>query len=440
MTTGLPARVAICAVLMTAQLAGPVRAQGPTPPAAPVASRLPTPQEAVNPERRQVAVIDLSGQDMARPLVGRLYEAIAATDTMIAPTKRDFDNYLAGRLDDDDAKPIDNAKTYRTSAMADLDEADSAGAEDAAKKGQLELANVTPSSEIQALYSDLSFLAGVAELDQGKAQDANLALALAHRLDPQRQLSDARYPPNTIAAYKRAVESKPQLVKIDVRLDTTAQKTVSPSDGRVWIDFVERGPVGTFEGVEVGNHVVTIVGPELVTAGVVTQIKGPQIVLVGPSKAAEGRQVWRARLGLARAEASHDDAARESAMKKLAGLLGVRDAVVISMGADGQFQWETWREATGFSAAQALTDQQPDDILKTIGPLHKPPPPFVPPVPLSKIPVEVVTPWYHETWVQASIGAGVVAVVVGSIFLATRARQLDFTTDVKDVGTASTSR
>jgi len=262
MTTGLPARVAICAVL-TAQLARPVRADVPAPvtPAAAQVPKLPTPQEAVAPERRQVAVIDLSEDDKVRKLSGDLYVAINASDTMMVPNKRGFDTYLTGTLYDEDRDWIEKAKTARASAMTELDEANSIQAELDARTGQGYLARVTPSTEVQALYADLSFLAGLAALDQGKAQDANLALSLAHRLDPARQLSDARYPPNTIAAYKRAVASRPQLVKIEVAIDPTAKLK---GEGRIWIDFVDRGPAGAFDGIEVGDHVITIVGSTLV--------------------------------------------------------------------------------------------------------------------------------------------------------------------------------
>jgi len=441
MTTGLPARVAICAVL-TAQLARPVRADVPAPvtPAAAQVPKLPTPQEAVAPERRQVAVIDLSEDDKVRKLSGDLYVAINASDTMMVPNKRGFDTYLTGTLYDEDRDWIEKAKTARASAMTELDEANSIQAELDARTGQGYLARVTPSTEVQALYADLSFLAGLAALDQGKAQDANLALSLAHRLDPARQLSDARYPPNTIAAYKRAVASRPQLVKIEVAIDPTAKLK---GEGRIWIDFVDRGPAGAFDGIEVGDHVITIVGSTLVTDGSPWRIAGPMTVFVKPADATPEQEVSRARLALSRAQLRHDDAARQTAMKQLAALLGVEDAVLISKAADGTLQWETWREhGAGFSAAHAYTDQKPDDILEGLGPLHRPKPPaFVPATPLDKLPITVDTPWYRERWIQASVGAGVVAVIVGSVLLATRTRQIDWGTgDIKDAGTASTSR
>jgi hypothetical protein len=406
-------------------------------PAAPRAARLPTPQQAVAGERRQVAVIDLSEDDQVRLLSGSLYETINASDTMMVPNKRGFDNYLTGSLYDEDRQRIEDAKTARTTAQTDLDEADSAGAADAAKRGQEYLAMVVPTPEVQALYADLSFYAGLAALDQGRAQDANLALALTHRLDPARTLSDARWPPNTIAAFKRAVESKPLVVKIEVSVDQPL-----PADARVWIDFVDRGPVGAFEGIEVGNHVVTIVGATLKTTGAPQHVSGPTTISLKLVGATPEEQVRRARFALSRAQAKHDPTARAAAMKQLALLLGVGDVVMISKDPDGKLQWETWRDGpVGFSAPQAYTDQKPEDILAGIGPLHRPKPPeFVPQTPIGKLPITVETPWYRETWIQASVGVGVVGAIVGTILLATRARQIDFGNDIKNVDTPSSAR
>jgi hypothetical protein len=442
MTTGLPARVAICAVILTAQ-AQPLRADLPHP-QAPVRQSLTVRVDpnTATPERRQVAVIDLSEDDQVRSLSSALYEAIFATDTMMVPNKRGFDTYLSGRLIDEDADGIVNAKTARTAAMADLDEANSAGAAEEAKNGLEYLARVMPSTEVQMMYADLSFLSGLAALDQGRAQDANLALALTHRLDPTRQLSDAQWPPNTIAAYKRAIESKPQLVKIEVKVDPAAQPASALGDARVWIDFVDRGPLGSFDGIEVGDHVITIVGPTILTTGTPKRIDHPTTVPLKPVDATPDVQVKRARLALSRAQAQRDDAARAAAMKQLATLLGVGDAVMISKRPDGTLQWETWRDrAPGFSAPQAYTtDQKPDDILEGLGPLHKPPPPrFVGP-PLGKLPITVDKPWYQERWIQASVGAGVVAAIVSGILIATHARDIQFGSDIKTSGPTSTSR
>ncbi|MEO6774690.1 MAG: hypothetical protein ABI467_17075 [Kofleriaceae bacterium] len=443
MTTGLPARVAICAVLVTVQLARPVRADIPAPeavpaPAGPVAATTGASSDgaAPTPERRQVAVIDLSEDDQVRALSGALYQTINASDTMMVPNKRGFDNYLTGRLFDEDAEGIANAKAARTTAQTELDEADSAGAAAAAKRGQDDLAKVTPSTEVQALYADLSFLAGLAALDQGRAQEANLALALTHRLDPARQLADARYPPNTIAAFKRAIESRPQLVTIDV-----AVAAPSHGEGRVWIDFVDRGPVGSFGGIEVGDHVITIVGLTLVTDGAPQKVTGPTTVVLAPAAATPDREVSRARLALSRAQAQHDDAARAGAMKQLAALLGVGDAVMISKRPDGTLQWETWRDrAPGFSAPKAYTDQQPGDILEGLGPLHRPTPPFVAPPPFTRPPIAIEKPWYQERWIQASAAATVAAAIVGGILLATRTQHVNFSGDFKDDSTPSSAR
>jgi hypothetical protein len=442
MTTGLPARVAICAVL-AAQLARPVRADVPAPaavtaPAAPVAGPAAPPDDGATPERRQVAVIDLSEDENVRGLSGKLYETINASDTMMVPNKRGFDTYLTGSLFDEDAQGIAYAMSARTTAQTDLDETDAAGAATAAKTGQEYLAKVVPTTEVQALYADLSFLAGLAALDQGKAQEANLALALTHRLDPGRQLDAARFPPDIIAAYKRAIESKPALVKIDVGVDPAFDPR---HESRVWIDFVDRGPVGSFDGLEMGYHVVTVVGSTLVTDGAPEKVSGPITVTLKPAEASPETQVSRARLALSRAQLAHDDAARAGAMKQLAALLGVGDAVMISKRPDGTLQWETWRDrAPGFSAPQAYTTQKPDDILEGLGPLHRPRPRFTGQGPFQRTPIVVEKAWYQERWVQASAAATVVAAIVGGILLATRTQHINWTSDFKDDSSASSAR
>ena len=112
--------------------------------------------------------------------------------------------------------------------------------------------------------------------------------------------------------------------------------------------------------------------PTILTTGTPKRIDHPTTVPLKPIDATPDVQVKRARLALSRAQAQHDDAARAAAMKQLATLLGVGDAVMISKRPDGALQWETWRDrAPGFSAPQAYTtDQKPDDILEGLGPLH----------------------------------------------------------------------
>ncbi len=433
MTTGLPARVAICAVFVTAQL-GTARADIPPPRGLPLAGAATDPVPTTEPSTdttepstepgtdcRQVAVIDLSEDESVRKLSGQLYTAINGSDVLKIPDKRGIDPWLFGKLYDEDAEPLEAAKRARDTAQALFDETKASDALAAARAGEAELALITPTTEAQALYADLALLEGLAALDQGHAQEANLALALTHRLDPSRQLDPARYPPDTVAAFTRAVATRPQLVTLEVK-----------GTGRVWIDFVERGPApGSFEGLEAGEHVVTLTGRERETRGKPVTLAASTTLSIPDAPASEELQIKRARFALSRAQAQGDVVARAGAMKQLAALLGVGDIVMLSKRADGQLQWETWRDrAPGFSAPKAYTTQKPDAMLEGIAPPRPPRPRFVAP-PFVRPPIAVETRWYQEGWFQLSAAATVIAIVVGGITLGTRDHAIVWNGDIK---------
>ena len=136
---------------------------------------------------------------------------------------------------------------------------------------------------------------------------------------------------------------------------------------------------------------------------------------------------------LSRAQAKGDDAGRAGAMKQLAALLGVSDAVMLSKRADGKLEWVTWQDrAPGFSAPQAYTHQEPIDLLEPLAPpkLPEPPPHSGPVVPFHP-PTEVDEVWYQRTWVKASVVTGAIAAIVGAILYARRVRTLGVDMDVK---------
>jgi hypothetical protein len=420
MTTGLPAWVAICAVL-TVQMR-PARADGS-------GSDSDTSDES--PKRRQVAVIDLT-DDADNTLTGNLWKAINASDDFQSPDKRDLDPWLTGRFVDEDSDHISQASVLLTSARSRLDEANAPTALSEARSGQAELAQAFPTPEVQALYVDLSLVVGLAMLDEGKAQEASYALALVHRLAPSLELDPVRYPPDTIAAFKHASEMKSATIALELK-----------GTGQVWIDFADRGMApATFDGIEVGEHVITVSGIDRVTTPVLPIIptKGasplpprPALVRVAVTigvpeiNADEPLKVQRARRAFARAQAAHDDAARASAMKRMADLLGVGDAIILSKRPDGKLQWETWRDrAPGFSAPQAYTNQNPETMLDGLAPAHRNPsirtvgpPPFTGPIAVEQ-------PWYDKGWVQISGATGVIIVIVGIILLSTRDHPINF--------------
>jgi hypothetical protein len=413
--------VAICAVLTVQTL--PARADG---------SGSDSDVSDESPKRRQVVVIDLTDDPAAERLSGDLWNVIGSSDDFQSPKKRGFDPWLTGKFADEDSEHIAQAKVLLISAQSRLDEANAPTAVSEARSGQAQLAQVIPTVEAQSLYAELSLVIGLAMLDEGKAQEASYALALVHRLDPSRPLDPVRYPPDTIAAFKHASEMKPAAVALEIK-----------GTGRVWIDFTDRGTApGTFEGIEVGEHVITVSGIDRVTTPVLPIIptKGasplpprPALVKVAATigvpefNADDPVKVQRARLALARAQAAHDDVARAGAMKRMAELLGVGDAIMISKRPDGKLQWETWRDrAPGFSAPQAYTSQKPEEMLEGLAPAHRTPsirtvgpPPFVGPIVVEQ-------QWYEKGWIQISGATGVILVIVGIILLSTRDHPINF--------------
>jgi hypothetical protein len=431
MTTGLPAWVAICAVL-TVQMV-PARADDPpdTLPERPSGEGEPT---------RHVAVIDLSADDTeARKLTQSLYETISQSDVLRAPNTRELDAYLVGPLFDEDAGHISLATNHLSTADASLAAGDAANALTQARFGEAELARVTPTIQVRSLYADLSLAVGLSFLDQGRTQDAVLAFGLTHRLDPTRKLDDVRYPPDTVATFNRATDTKPKLITLDIK-----------GSGHIWVDCTDRGAApATLTNIEAGEHVVTLTGPERQTTAVqpieVPDKKDPTVMIVPAPviaaattfevperKADDAVKVQRARLALARAQTANDDVGRAGAMKQLATLLHVTDAIMISKRADKKLQWETWRDrAPGFGAPKIFTNQKPEVIIVGLAPPHRPLAlrasalqPFTPPA----IPEQQ---WYEKGWVQISGAGGVILVIAGIILVATRERAINWGTDIK---------
>src|SRR5262249_11821856 len=153
-------------------------------------------------------------------------------------------------------------------------------------------------------------------------------------------------------------------------------------------------------------HVVVVTGADREKRGRHVSVNAATTVEIEGAPASDELKVKRARLALSRAQAQGDDAARAGAMKQLAGILGVGDAVMISKRADGRLQWETWRDrAPGFSAPREITVQTPDELIAPLAPPKPPEPPVEEKRPPIAKPIVIEKPWYRQRWVQASAGA-----------------------------------
>lgn len=394
----------------------------------------PAPLGVVARSRRPVAVIDLARERGARALTQELIRLLRdELDTH--PELRTLLNSsdaaaLVDAVDDTDRPRLERANEERRRADEALRQFDSASALRSARDGQAELLVVTPASATRP-YAELAFLAGVAHVNEAleasggaarraaRMADAKATFALCHRLDPSRAIDPAKYVPEVVTAYAeaRAATQAGEPGQLEIR-----------GTGHVWIDGVELGfAPGTF-AVGEGIHVVWLTGVERETRGatVVVAAGQPAVVEIADIEVSRRAKVQRARQQLAEAP---DPTAKAAAMKRLADLIGVQDAVLLLSAVDTKIVWQTWRDgnvdrAPGFSALRERTTEPASDLLIPLAPPRK----EVPELPPIKQPPIVVVQkrWYERRPVQAGLIVGIAAAIVGGVLWATADRYVTF--------------
>lgn len=361
-------------------------------------------------ERRMVAVIDLSAQPEAKTLRDQLYAALI-NHWALQPLKTGgLNDALQGDFVDEDSKWIADARDKRIVAEEALARFEFANALAYAEEGEKLAPSMSPGAAATAC-ADLALDAGVAELAGHDRDEAARRLAFTHRLDPARALDPVRYSPDILEAYRAAAAAPAPRVRLSVR-----------ATGPVWIDGAARGVApGPFE-VASGYHLVQIAASDRITAGAIVLADHDVAITIEAPAAPLELQVERARKALA---ALPDDAvARAGAMRQLAQLLGVHDAVLIWKRAlDGKLLVQTWRDrAPGFSALREAGGVPASEILAPLAPPRPPQPPqpklaashVLPPL----LHHEAEPAWYRRRWVQASVAGGVVLTVIGAILIA----------------------
>ena len=328
---------------------------------------------------------------------------------------------LYERIDDEDARRVASARRDLGAAEEQLEQFNATQAIRAAETGQRELRLVTPSLAVAA-YADLSFVLGRALLDDKRPDEARLAFAHSHRLDPRRVLDPVGTHPEVVVAYEAAKAAADPPGAIEVR-----------GTGNVWIDGAEVGLApGTFAAAA-GRHVVWLTGIDRETRGLAVEVAPGAATLaeIPDAEAPRRTKVQRARQALARAP---DPTARAAAMRRLAALTGVADAILISA-SGGKLVVQTWRagdvdRAPGFSALRERGAATPLELLA----------PLAPPVVVEpeEPPIRIQPPppkrWYQRRSVQLSILGGVVAAVAAGIAIS-YARPDSFMFD-SDIGNA----
>ncbi|MFN0248988.1 MAG: hypothetical protein ACKV2T_19035 [Kofleriaceae bacterium] len=370
-------------------------APAPTPPVAPAPIT-----------RRPVAVVnlDLTGNRQLLELATEISRALEAHPALrplglLAP--------LHERIDDPDAEQLARAQRKLAEAVGELANGNFPAAARAARDGQVELWSVTP-TQAQLLYAELAFVRGKAFVGDGKPSDANASFSLSQRLDP-RVIDTAREPPDVVAAYNAAKATSASTGRIEI---ATAR-------GTVWIDGSEKGFAPNQYVVTSGLHVVWVTDRDRQTSGVEIDVK-PGLVtptLVPEVSASDTLKLQRARQELSRAP---DDGARLVAMKQIARLGGVKDAVVLSL-VDGTVVYQTWRSddsdrSPGFSPKR---ERGPKDLpVKVLDDLVPPVVEDDPPGVEFPIPIDD-TRWYEKPSYWAGIAFGTSLAAVGAYFLIT---------------------
>jgi len=417
MAPGLPARVAIvCAVFVTAGSARSALAQPPpatpadrppvtSPTATPPTAAPPGPQPTIAQAglRRRVAVIDLSTDAGAELLANELYQVLLNHPDLQPLNTPDLVKALKGPFVEEDNRRLQIATARREREAADdffVNQLDYRSSEQAAERGMQALHAVPFTSDVLGLYAELAFAWGQAALKQRKPNDASLAFGLSYRLDPGKRPDPARYEPDIVDAYQLAVTKIPVVTKLEVK-----------GSGTVWIDGVDRGPPGTFD-VAQGLHVVQLSGPERDTRGRRIELPQTSMIEIDPAPISDDRKVSRARFEVAQ---TRDSAARAGAVKKLAQLLGVHDAVLIEKTDADKLRVQTWRESEGFSKWIEHDKEPAGDLLAPLAPPREAEPPKPPKgdggTKLPPLPEK--TPFYRKGWFYGSVAA---VIVVGAVY------------------------
>jgi hypothetical protein len=348
-------------------------------------------------EKRPVAVVNLSDEAPTRSLAYLLDVELSTHPELERLSTEDSGALI--NYTDDDGPHLDDARASLRRAEDELAGLNFAGAAKQSLEGQHQLLAVTPSAAVR-VYADLTLVLGLARLGAHDDQGAAEAFAHVHKLDPTRTLDPAAYVPEIVAAFTAAKTAAAGTGTIE-----------ATGAGTLWIDGLEVGVApGTFAASS-GAHVVWLTGMERETRGegIVVRPGQPTAIEIPAAEATRSKKIQRARLALAHAA---DATARAAAMRHLADLVMVHDAVLLSM-SNAKLIVQTWRDrAPGFSSLRELGKDTPADILAPLAPpkvvKHVDPPPKV-------LPPLVDKRWYQKTSWRLGIAATVVTGVIAGI-------------------------
>jgi len=388
-------RLFVCVLVAALQVAAPALAQP-----APVV-------------RRPVAVVnlDLTG---SREVIDLATNISKALDTHAALRPNGMLAQLYQRIEDPDADQLARAQKKQSEALLELANGNFEAAARAAKDGQTELWSVTPTQAV-SLYSELAFIRGKALLGDNKPAPAQASFSLCQHLNTNRVIDTAREPPDVVAAFNAAKAAAAPTGRIDVVVGDPEKQL----RGTVWIDGSDKGFAPNQYVITAGLHVVWVTDPDRATSGAEVDVTPGRLVTapVPELSASFSLKLQRTRQQLARAP---DDGAKIVAMKRLAEVGSVKDAVVLSL-VNGKIFYQAWRSddadrAPGFSPKHEYGPKdQPVNVLEDLLPpvVEVDPPGVVFPIPIDD------TRWYRKPTYWAGIAFGASLVAVGTYFLIT---------------------
>jgi hypothetical protein len=377
-------------------------------------------------ERRPVAVIDLSDEPPGEKLAGEIGGALNDHVELKPIDDPNMWKVLIGRITDEDKDRIDGARKNKVLAEASLEQRNFSEAASVAEDGQNKLRMSVPTPQVLSLYAELAFLVGYARLGERNPTKATLAFRLAHDLDPGFKPDTLRVLPEVVQAFEAAQQQKPQLATISIKGSGT----------RVFIDSKEYARDSHPDWYEViaGTHVVWLVGPDRDARAtqVTVDPQRKENAAIDEARTSEATKVRRARIAL---KSAPDPTARAAAIRQLATLLDVRDAVLLTM-SNGKMIVQTWRDREpGFSALREYRIDKGDKAADLLIPLATPPKPLPRPKPKKEIPITIVTEksWLskHKLWVG---GGTVAAVALGVVIYGLTTWDRSFQNDTNITG------
>ncbi len=370
------------------------------------ASAAPAAPLAPPPAPRVVAVIDGTGDGDGAVLANRLAAALVLDDGLTGLGDAARARALVAPLTDENAGLMAEARAALEAARDAVARFDDGNALGATAAGQTRLLGAVPTPAVRKLLGDLVFTEGLARIGGGDQPGALAAFAAVRRLEPQRTLDPARFPPEVIAAYDGAAGATAANAAIAIEVEGAA------TDGstQVWIDGAAIGAPPITAAVAPGVHFVAVTGPDVATAGARVAIaadqRAPLRLVAAP--VAETTRLARLRRRLLEAP---DDATRAAAIAAIARSVGTAAAVVVVRHGDG-LAVRLWRERAPLGPSVAYARQVARDLVLPLAP----PRPRIALEPVKPI-APPSSPWWERRWVRVVAAAGAVVLVGGAITL-----------------------